>query len=108
MAKRRKRRKCAKCKGRLNLIGECLLCPMFEAAQPPGGPKPVGWPHVSYTMAVGTNPKELAAAREIDRQAGVKTEYDSRGRPIFTDPTHQRRYAKAHGAYDYDSGLGHS
>ncbi len=104
MGKSKTCRRCRKAPP-LRLKEVCGICELVEDGRGvvPGGHSSAVWPAKSISLAVGTNPKELAAAREIDRKAGVKTEYDAKGRPIFTDATHKKRYVKAHEAYDYDS-----
>lgn len=60
------------------------------------------WPMASY--AAGVSPGEVPAMREIDRQAGVPTEYTSDGDPILTSKKHRRDYMAAHGLYDRNAG----
>ena len=101
---KRKRRKCPTCKGKLNLIGECHLCEMFSTGATPGGHAPSGWPMVSRAAAV--HPNEIPAAMEHDQKAGVPTSYDRRGRPIFTDRGHRKRYLRSWGMHDQEGTYG--
>lgn len=64
-------------------------------------PSPAGWPMKSVAMAV--HPKNLAVAREMDRKAGVPTEYTPRGRPVFTSERHKRAYCRIRGVHDNNS-----
>jgi hypothetical protein len=103
-----KRRKCSHCKKApaLRLKELCGCCEMILDGAFPDGHRPACWPMTSVALAVGTSLKELKAAHEIDRKAGVPTDYDHRGRPILRDRAHRKAYCRAHGAVDYDGGYG--
>lgn len=63
------------------------------------------YPMASY--AIGVDPSEVPAMREIDAKAGVKTEYSADGDPIFVSRGHRKQYLKAHGFHDRNSYDGH-
>lgn len=60
---------------------------------------------VSRALGLSTD-RDLAKAREVDRKAGVPTDYDAKRRPILRDRAHRRAYMRAHGAHDNDGGYG--
>jgi hypothetical protein len=60
-----------------------------------------GWPMKSIAAAV--SPDQVQDAMEIDRRAGVPTEYTKHGEPIWRNPGHRKRYLKAHNLYDRNS-----
>ena len=101
-------KKCSRCRKALalRLKALCGICELVLNGGGPDGHRPSCWPMTSIAAAVGTNPKELAAVREIDRKAGVPTDYDGRGRPILRDRAHRKRYLRAHGMHDQDGGYG--
>lgn len=81
--KPRKRKKCPKCKGCLNLIGECPLCLMFATGETPGGHLPSCWPLKSKALAVHRS--QVAAANERNRKHGVAARYEADGTCVLPD-----------------------
>lgn len=64
---------------------------------------PEGWPRTSYAAAVPVwKAKEMT---EAARAAGVPTEHDKMGKPILTDPTHNKKYMEFRGLTDFDGGF---
>jgi hypothetical protein len=57
-----------------------------------------GWPMVS--TAAGVHPDEVPKMQEIDRKAGIKTQYTADGDPIFRSPGHRKKYLKTHKLID--------
>lgn len=76
-----------------NRIGE-----IFESGGTACGQSSSGWPRSS--MSMGVHPSQIEKAMEVDRKLGVSADYTPRGEPIFTSPSHQRQFAKAHGYVD--------
>lgn len=65
------------------------------------------YPFASY--AAGVSLSEVPAMREIDRKAGVLTDYTTGpdgGDPIFRSPSHRKKYCRVHGLYDRDASYG--
>lgn len=68
-----------------------------------GSQLPGCWPLKSTSM--GVLPSQVKQAAEKDISLGVPTDYcEKTGRVIFSDPNHQYRWMKAHGAHNYDGG----
>lgn len=68
-----------------------------------GGKHPCGtYPFAS--SAAGVHPDEVAAMREIDKKAGVPTDYDSDGDPIMRSRVHRKNYCRVHGLHDRNAG----
>ena len=61
-----------------------------------------GWP--IHSDAAGCHPDQIPEHIAFDEKHGVKTEYDSTGRPILTDRVHRKKYLKIHGLHDNDGG----
>lgn len=101
-----KRKRCTHCKKApaLRLKALCGVCEMVLDGDIPGGHAPSGWPMVSRAAAV--HPNEIPAAMEHDQKAGVPTSYDRRGRPIFTDRGHRKRYLRSWGMHDQEGTYG--
>jgi sugar/nucleoside kinase (ribokinase family) len=57
-----------------------------------------GWPKTSDSMAV--HPSQAKEAYEQARKLGVPTEFRPDGRPVLTDPGHQKKLARALGMVD--------
>ena len=94
---------CDACNGTLH--GEkCLLCELFAEYLPPGGQLPTTWPMTSEAAAVSAD--QVPAAMERDKKAGVPTQYDKTGRPVFTDRGHRKAYLRSHGYRDNSGGYG--
>ena len=67
------------------------------------------WPYASEAMAVGYGhdiAKGVKEAQAILAQHGVKTEYDSLGRPVLRDRAHRKAHMRALGFYDRNAGYG--
>ena len=62
---------------------------------------PARWPKTSNSMAV--HPTQVQEAQKVAAEKGCPTEYTKRGKPIFRDKQHMRKYLKAHSAVNYDS-----
>lgn len=62
------------------------------------------WPLHSEAMAI--DPEDIGYAKQVLREAGVKTEYDQIGRPILRDRQHRKEHAEAMGFYDRNAGYG--
>ena len=62
---------------------------------------PARWPKTSNSMAV--HPTQVQEAQKVAAEKGCPTEYTKRGKPIFRDKQHMRKYLKAHGGVNYDS-----
>lgn len=62
------------------------------------GQSSAGWPMRS--VSCGVHPSQREQAIEDARRRGVPTDFDERGRAIFTDPGHRKRYARAIGFQD--------
>lgn len=56
--------------------------------------------------SLGVHPRQIKEARESALNKGVPTEFDSKGRPIFTSRLHRKRYCQAYGFFDRDAGYG--
>lgn len=63
-----------------------------------------GWPLHSDAMAV--HPEQIGEARADAIKRGVKTDFDSYGRPILTSRGHRRAYARAYGFFDRNGSYG--
>lgn len=59
-----------------------------------------------HSDALGVHPKQITEARESAIKKGVPTEFDKKGRPIFTSRLHRKRYCEAYGYFDRDGGYG--
>jgi len=69
-----------------------------------GGPQHCGnWPMTSY--AAGVHPKQIPEMVEFDKKHGVPTHYSEDGDPVFTSPSHRRKYCMVHGLFDRNAGL---
>ena len=71
-------------------------------AEPLAGQQPGAWPMASEALAV--HPSQAAEATAAARAAGVPTEFDKTGRPIFTDRAHRREFLKYQKAFDKAGG----
>jgi hypothetical protein len=60
------------------------------------------WGYASY--AAGVSPSEVPAMREVDRRAGVITDYSPDGDPIMRSRAHRKKYLAAHGLHDRNGG----
>ena len=60
------------------------------------------WPIYSDAMAI--TPSQIPEAQAALAAAGVKTDYDSEGRPVLTDSAHRRAHSEALGFYDRNGG----
>ena len=60
------------------------------------------WPQ--YSDSMGINPNQTEEAMTADREMGVPSEYDKRGRIIFRDRAHRKKFCEAHQFYDKDGG----
>lgn len=60
------------------------------------------YPMASY--ALGIDPSEVAEYTAKDNAAGVPTEYNNDGEPIFTSKKHRRDYCHAHNVHDRNGG----
>ncbi len=58
------------------------------------------WP--IHSIAAGVMPRQIAEATEHARARGVPTDFDAKGRVIFTSPSHRRKYLKTRGFHDED------
>lgn len=109
MASSRKPKKCRKCKGVLNRIGECNLCIMFGQGAAPNGQLPANWPLYSEALAV---PVEDAQKYVDDARAkGIPTEFKIHedgtcAMPVHPDRAHRKAYHKAYGYHDRAGGYG--
>lgn len=65
---------------------------IFSAGATAMGQSSSGWPKSSLSM--GVHPTQIQEAMDHAKKSGVPTEFTSRGEPIMTSPSHQKRYAK--------------
>lgn len=59
-----------------------------------------------HSDALGVHPKQIQKARESAIAKGVPTDFDDKGRPIFTSRLHRKQYCQAYGFFDRDGGYG--
>ena len=64
------------------------------------------WTHPIHSEAMGVHPEQIPEARRFCEMAGVKTDFDRTGRPIFRSRKHRKRYARAWNFHDRDGGDG--
>ena len=95
--------KCKDCGGN-RTPDECKLCDLFAAGWVTTAQSSAGWPKTSDSLAV--HPSQAKEAYEQSVKLGVPTEFRPDGRPVLTDPGHQRRFARALGFTDYNESLG--
>ena len=65
---------------------------------------PGTWPQHSWAM--GVLPQQIEEARAMSAHLGVPTEFDRKGRAIFTSREHRKRHCDAFGYGDFDGGYG--
>jgi hypothetical protein len=63
------------------------------------------YPYASY--AVGVDISEVPGQMKLDKAAGVPTNYNKDGDPIFTSRGHRKQYLKHVGFHDRNSFYGH-
>ena len=80
---------------------------LAEAAKEPNpcsaliGFKPI------VSNSAGVHPSQVEQARESAKKRGVPTDFDSKGRPIFTSRKHRKDYCeKVRGLHDMDGSYG--
>lgn len=59
-----------------------------------------GWP--IHSMAAAVAKTQINEATEHARSRGVPTDFDAKGRPILTSPSHRRAYLRSRGMHDED------
>lgn len=59
-----------------------------------------------HSDSLGVHPRQVKKAQESAASKGVPTEFDKKGRPIFTSRLHRKRYCQAYGFFDRDAGYG--
>ena len=61
------------------------------------------WPQ--HSLAAAVHPMDRVAAMEAATAGGVRTDFDSDGRPVFESPRHKKQYLeKVAKMYDRDGG----
>ena len=63
-----------------------------------------GWP--IHSRAMGVHPSQIGEAKERAQKIGVPTEFDNKGKAIFTDRSHRKKYCEKLGYFDQDGGYG--
>jgi len=84
--------------------GPSKIHEVFESGQTAVAQTSAGWPKTSDSLAV--HPSQAKEAYEQSVKLGVPTEFRPDGRPVLTDPGHQRAFARALGFTDYNESLG--
>lgn len=59
-----------------------------------------------HSDSLGVHPRQVAKAQADAAKKGVPTEFDKKGRPIFTSRQHRKQYCEAYGYFDRDAGYG--
>lgn len=76
---------------------------LLQSGQCPDGHRSSCWP-MTGSAALEITPDRIPEAMAIDAAAGVPTDYNRDGQPIFRDRGHRRDYMRAHGAHDRSGG----
>lgn len=63
-------------------------------------PRPAGWPLECW--ALGVLKRQIPEAAQSAKRAGIPTEFNAKGNPIMTSPTHMRRYMNWCGVHHND------
>ena len=64
------------------------------------------WAEGLHSEALAVMPRQVSEATELLKSRGVTTDFDTKGRPIFTSRTHRRRHCEALGVFDKNGGYG--
>jgi hypothetical protein len=78
---------------------------LLKTGKGPDGHRSSCWP-MTGSSALEVTPDRIPEAMKVDAEAGVPTDYNRDGQPIFRDRSHRREYLKAHGAHDRSGGYG--
>jgi hypothetical protein len=67
-------------------------CRGIEPGSPCNTPLPGNWPRTS--QAAGVMPSQAAEAARHASECGVPTEFNREGDPVFTSPSHEKKYLR--------------
>lgn len=59
------------------------------------------WP--LHSVGASVHPKQIPQFTEHLKRSGVPTQFDPKGRPVFTSPSHQHKALQAMGLFNHDS-----